>query len=194
MRNLKASAFRIAKIKRRLFQIIEAAQKGDTASKVFDLVIIFLIMLNIVAVMLETVEPVYSRYFTTFRVIEIVSIVIFTIEYLLRLWLITFKKEYRHPLWGRLKFALTPLAIVDLFAILPFYIPMVIPFDLRMLRALRLFRLFRVFKIGRYSKTLRTLVNVFNIVKEELALTLFVVIVLLVFASSAIYYLSLIHI
>jgi len=65
---------------------------------------------------------------------------------------------------------------------------MVIPFDLRMLRAIRLFRLFRVFKISRYSKTLRTLINVFNIVKEELALTLFVVIVLLIFASSAIYY------
>jgi len=116
------------------------------------------------------------------------SIAIFTIEYLLRLWTCTINNRFRDPLMGRIRFALTPLALVDLMAILPFYLPMLIPFDLRFIRAVRLFRLFRLFKIGRYSRSLRTIGNVLKSKKEDLFITVFTVFILLVVASSLMYF------
>lgn len=68
--------------------------------------------------------------------------------YLLRLWSWKENENFRHPFWGRLKYVVTPMALADLLAILPFYIPMLLPVDLRFLRALRLIRVFRVLKWG----------------------------------------------
>lgn len=85
---------------------------------------------------------------------------------------------------------LTPLAMIDLFAILPFYLPMIIPLDLRFIRAVRLFRLFRLFKIGRYSKALSLLKKVLKDKKEELILIIFVVFLLLIIFSSLMYFIE----
>ena len=87
---------------------------------------------------------------------------------------------------GRIRFALQPLQIIDLLAILPFYLPF-IGIDLRFLRAVRLFRLFRLLKMGRYSQSLTTLTNVIKSKKEELSITLFAGFILLIIASSLIY-------
>ena len=87
---------------------------------------------------------------------------------------------------GRIRFALQPLQIIDLLAILPFYLPF-IGIDLRFLRAVQLFRLFRLLKMGRYSQSLTTLTNVIKSKKEELSITLFAGFILLIIASSLIY-------
>jgi voltage-gated potassium channel len=79
------------------------------------------------------------------------------------------------------------MALVDLFAILPFYLPFIIPFDLCALRALRLVRLFRLFKMSRYVEALTTLDDVIKAKKEELAVTLAMILILLILASSAMY-------
>lgn len=89
---------------------------------------------------------------------------------------------------GRLKFMLTPLALVDLFAILPFYLPILIPLDLRFLRVLRLIRIFRLFKLGRYSDALKLMGRVIKAKKAELFITLFIVFILLILSSSILYY------
>jgi voltage-gated potassium channel len=119
---------------------------------------------------------------------EVISVAIFTVEYLLRLWSWTENEKYRHPFFGRLRYIFTPMALIDFFAILPFYMPMFIPFDLRFLRGLRLFRVFRLLKLGRYVKSLRTIKNVFVRKKEELLITTFSVLILLIFASSLMYF------
>ena len=80
----------------------------------------------------------------------------------------------------------TPLALIDLMAVLPFYLPFVFP-DLRFMRALRLFRLFRVLKLARYSTSLQTFVDVLRLKKEELLLMLFAIMILLVVSSSLMY-------
>ena len=80
--------------------------------------------------------------------------------------------------------------IFDLIAILPFYLPMIMLIDLRFVRVLRLFRLLRVFKLGRYSESLRTLANVLKRKKEELFITIFVVMILLIIASSLMYFIE----
>jgi len=78
--------------------------------------------------------------------------------------------------------------LIDLLAILPFYLPMIIPLDLRFIRAIRLLRLFRIFKIGRYSKSLNVLKDVIRNKKEELVLIIFVVLIMLVIFSSLMYF------
>lgn len=175
-------------IKKRTYEILEKAADGDLASRIFDIFIMSLIFLNVIAVILETVKGIALHFMPLFQTFEIVSVVIFTIEYLLRLWSCTVYKKYKAPFRGRFRFALTPMAIVDLVAILPFYIPMLIPFDLRFVRVLRLMRMFRLFKMGRYSDSLKTLGNVLKRKKEELLITVFVVGILLVFISSLMYY------
>lgn len=83
---------------------------------------------------------------------------------------------------------LTPLALIDLFAFLPFYIPMIIPFDLRFLRGFRLLRLIRVLKIGRYSEVVKLFGRVFKAKIAELMTAISLIFVLLIISSSLLYY------
>lgn len=176
------------KVKKRIFEILEIASIGDLPSRIFDVFIMTLILLNVIAVILGTVERISSQYALFLRIFEVFSVAIFTVEYFLRLWSCTTDNRFENPIIGRIRFAVTPLALVDLMAILPFYLPMVIPFDLRFIRAVRLFRLFRLFKIGRYSQSLRTLGKVLKSKKEDLLITAFIVFILLVVASSLMYF------
>ena len=174
-------------MRKRVFEILEMAPAGDSVSRAFDIFIISVISLNVVTVMLETVDSLSSPYGLAFDVIEICSVIIFTTEYVLRLWSCTADEQFASPVLGRIRFALTPMAIVDLVAILPFYLPMFVHLDLRFIRILRLFRMFRLFKMGRYVESLRICGNVFKAKKEELVIGMFVVVVLLVFAASFMY-------
>jgi voltage-gated potassium channel len=173
--------------KRRIWEILEVATPGDKASGYFDLLIQSLIVLNVIAVLAETVEPWGTQYAKLFVNFEIVSVVIFTVEYLLRIISCTSDPRFRPRVLGRLHFASTPLALIDLLAILPFYLPF-LGFDLRVLRALRLFRLARIGKLGRYSESLRTLGRVVVAKKEELIVTLSILSLLLILASSVMYF------
>jgi len=180
----------IKRIKERLYEILEIAAVGDIPSKLFDIFIMTLITFNVIAVILATVERFNLQYQYYFRIFEIFSVTIFTIEYLLRLWTCTINKKFRNSVTGRIKYTLTPFAIIDILAILPFYLPMIIPLDLRFIRAVRLFRLFRLFKMGRYSKAVFILKKVLKEKKEELILVIFVVFLLLIIFSSLMYFIE----
>jgi voltage-gated potassium channel len=143
------------KIKKRIFEILDVASPGDVQSRIFDILIIILILLNVLAIILGTIEKLSLQFSAFFRIFEIFSVIIFTIEYVLRIWSCTKNPKYKKPITGRIRFILTPLLLIDLLAILPFYLPMFIPFDLRFLRAIRLIRLFRLFKMGRYSESMK---------------------------------------
>jgi len=176
------------KVKKRTFEILEIASADDLLSRTLDIFIMTLIFLNVIAVILETVQSFSPQYTLFFEAFEIFSVSIFTIEYLLRLWTCTTDNRFKGAIKGRIRFAVTPLALVDLIAILPFYLPMIVSLDLRFIRAVRLFRLFRLFKIGRYSESLKTLGCVLKEKKEELLITVFLVLTLLVIASSLMYF------
>lgn len=174
-------------LKRRTYQIIERVDENDREGYAFDLFIMALIVLNVAAVLLESVESVAAPLRDFFYAFEMFSVVVFSAEYILRLWSVTADPRYAGAVRGRLRYALTPLALIDLLAILPFYLQF-LALDLRFVRSLRLFRLLRIFKLARYSSSMRTLGNVLRAKKEELIVTLFVVLILLVFAASAMYY------
>lgn len=170
-------------LKSRILGILEP---GDEDSRYFDPFIIGLIFLNVAAVVLETVDWINLRYAIFFNAFEIFSVAVFTVEYILRVWSCTANPDFKDPVRGRLRFMVTPLALIDLTAVLPFYLPFVFA-DLRIMRALRLFRLLRVLKLARYSDSLKTFVEVLRLKKEELLLMLFAIMILLVVSSSLMY-------
>jgi voltage-gated potassium channel len=175
-------------IKKRIFKILEVAETGDSTSKIFDIFLISLIALNVLAVILESIAGLSIEYREQFRAFEFVSVIVFTVEYLLRIWTCSEIPRFSRPITGRLRFALTPLILIDFLAVLPFYLPMFIAFDLRFIRALRLIRLFRLFKMARYTDAIKTIGTVLCAKKEELFITVFTVFVLLIIASSLMFY------
>jgi voltage-gated potassium channel len=174
-------------IRRRVWEIVEVAKPGDMASRAFDVSILSLIFLNVLAAILGTVPDIERRASHALQWFEIVSVTIFTVEYLGRIWACTSDERYSHPIRGRLRLAVTGLLLIDLFAILPFYLPF-LGLDLRSLRVLRLLRILRIAKVGRYYKALHLIRRVVVSKREELILTTAIMALLLVISSSLLYY------
>jgi voltage-gated potassium channel len=116
-------------------------------------------------------------------------VIVFSIEYLLRLWTIVEKKGYDDPIKGRIRFVFSPMALIDLLAILPFYLPF-LGIDLRFLRILRIFRIFRLLKMARYSSAFTMIKSVLKDKKEELLVTLLFIIIILVIISTLMFYIE----
>lgn len=159
----------------------------DRAGYIFEISILSLIALNIVVLVLDTVAAVHEQVGLFFEIFDIISIAIFTIEYGLRVWSCRSVAAYSGT-FGWLKFMLSPLAMLDLLAILPFYLP--IKLDLRFLRALRLFRLFRILKAGRYNSSLKLIRNVLHEKREEIILSLTMMALLLLFSACLLYFIE----
>ena len=176
--------------KKRFLETIDKAEEEDILSRRFDIFITVVILINTTAIIIETVKPIYDRYQLVFDTLEIISVIIFTLEYVARVWLCTIKEKYQHPVWGRLRYMASGEAIIDLLAILPFYLPMVMVFNPTILRILRLFRLLRLLKLGRYSLSFKLIKNVITDRKDELLVTLTFLALLLVFSSSIMYYIE----
>ncbi len=174
------------KIKQRVFEIIQDAKPGDKLSKTFDITLIALIILNVGLVIADTFA-LTATLRKIFSYVETVSVIVFTIEYILRVWtadLLFPGKKYPIAI---LKYIFSFLAIIDFLAIIPFYLPFIIPIDLRVLRMLRIIRLFRIFKINRYTDALTNIFKVFKDKKHELLSSIFVVLLLMIVAAVLMY-------
>lgn len=177
-------------MKKRIFQIIEKAEEHDRLSKIFDNILLIIIAFNVLAIILESYDSLSIKYNYVFRYIEVVSIIIFSIEYILRVWTANLKYPQYSGVKARIKYFFTFMALIDLFAILPFYLPMLIPVDLRFLRMIKLTRVLRVFKLNRYSRALNTISKVMREKKDELFTTIFIMIFIIVISSTLIYYIE----
>lgn len=170
----------------RLFEVLEPARAGDAVSRAFDIGLITLVSLNVLALIAETIKGAYDLAPLAFQHFETFSLIVFATEYVARLWSCTASEEYREPLAGRFRFALRPLVVFDFLAILPLFLPF-LGMDLRFLRIMRLLRVFRVAKVARYSAALQTVGRVLASKKTELVVALSVLALLLVLSSSLIY-------
>jgi voltage-gated potassium channel len=177
-----------SKIKKKTNLLLDPSDGHTTWDTIVNIVIVVLIVLNTIAVIFETVESIYLPNKSLFRSVELFSVTVFSIEYVLRVWSCTVFKQYSRPVIGRLKFILSTGAIIDLLAILPFYLPLFMIYDLRFIRILRLLRFFRFFKLGRYLKASKIMGNVFKAKKEELFLSLVITFFLIIVASSVMFY------
>ena len=162
-----ARSIRIAEIRRRTYEILELGAFGDWVSVTVSRLILTLIVVNLASITLESVPEQAVRYGALFRAIEMVSIAVFTVEYLLRLWAAVEHAPYSHLAGqrARVRYALSLAGIVDLLAVLPFWIALLFPVDLRVLLV---FRTIRFLKLARYSPAMRSLLDV--LVRERRAL------------------------
>jgi len=176
-------------LRRRVYDILEPREGENFLSLFFDHFMVILIVTNVIAIALESVQEIGAIYGAFFFWFELVSVAIFTVEYVLRVWSVTEapRREFRNPVKGRLRFVMTPLAVIDLIAILPFYLAFLIPVDLRFLRV---FRLLRLFKLTRYSPALASVGAVLAEQRRQLGAALVIMVTLLVFSASVAYILE----
>ncbi len=167
-----------------VYNILQNDAHDTLFSRCVDYFLILLIMTNVAAVIAESVDQWYYPYQTYFTWFENFSIVIFSIEYLLRLWSVAEAKPVNttwHQRWQWLK---SPSALIDLVAIAPAFLNFFVNIDLRFLRILRLFR---ILKLTRYFASLRILLVVINKEKGSFQAVIFILIIMIVTASSGIY-------
>ena len=171
-------------LRKRIWEILEKSNSNDKVSFYTDIFLITLIVFNIVAVLLETVESIYSKYALEFLIFERFSTVVFLVEYILRIWVCVEEKIKNNKLVTRLKYASTWPAIIDLLAVLSGLLPMIFEVDLRILRALRMLRLL---KFSRYFKVMNLLLGVLKEEKQSFLAAMFLLTIAMLIASTGIY-------
>ena len=162
---------------------------GDTskAEKFVSIFMLVLITTNVAMVILETIRGLPQHLLRAMSIFEAVSIIIFTAEYFLRLWTADLLYPTLPKSKARIKYIFSFLAIVDLLAILPFYLPFLLPFDLRSLRAIRMIRLIRIFKVNRFTKSIDLIGSVLRNKASALISSLFIMLILLTISATAMY-------
>jgi len=144
--------------------------------KYFDYTIQLIILLSLIVFSLETLPSFNEQYNTELEIIEKIIVCVFTIEYLLRVYVAKKPFKYIFSFYG----------IIDLASTLPFYLRLT--FDLRFIRIFRIFRIFRALKLIKYNKALSRFNLAFKLVKEELMLFLIVTLILIFISGSGIYF------
>src|SRR6516164_8637014 len=145
-------------LRRRLYEILEHGTIGDRTGLIVGRLIVALIITNLVTMTLDSVPALQAQYGPLFIAVELLSLVVFTIEYALRVWVAAEHAPHRHSSErkARWEFVSSPLGVIDLLAVLPFWLALVLPGDLRVVLV---FRIVRFLKLARYSPAMRSLLD-----------------------------------
>lgn len=166
-----------SKFKARVREIVAPTKGDSTASRVFEWTMTSLIVASVMSVFVVTFNHLPKIVYICLFWLEAVASLVFTVEYGLRIYLAE----------NKLKYILSPMAIIDLLSILPFYLPMFLPRSMLGIRAMRLVRLLRIIKLNRYFEALRSIGDVFVAKKRELAGSFFFVMLLMLVSSLLMY-------
>jgi len=173
-------------LRRRVHQVLDIPQADDLVSQVVGYTLVVLIILNVLAVVLESVQSIRDAVGELFFWFEALSVAIFTVEYVLRIWsgVESANRSYHRPVLGRVQYAIQPLILIDLIVILPFYFSFLFGIDLRILRVMRLLR---VFKLTRYSGAWSMFAAVIHGQRRPLIMAGYLLAITLVMAASLMY-------
>ncbi len=176
----------ISKLRNRVHSVLEVSENDDLFSRIIDFGLIGLITLNVLAIIFESIDTIAVSYQSLFRVFELVSVAIFTAEYILRVWVCVGNAngKFRGKLVGRLRYMSSPLALIDLIVILPFYLSFIVGIDLRVLRILRLLR---ILKLTRYSGAWALFAAVLYGQRRTLYMSGFLMFIVLILSASLMY-------
>ena len=181
----------ISKLRRQVHDLLEISQSDapesdKLLSRIIDFGLIGLISLNVLAIIVESIDSIALAYRPHFDMFELVSVAIFTAEYLLRVWVAIDDSDgkYSGHILGRLRYMASPLALIDLIVILPFYLSFIVGIDLRVLRILRLLR---ILKLTRYSGAWATFAAVLYGQRRILYMSGFLMFIMLVLSASLMY-------
>lgn len=173
-------------IRRWLYAALEE-QKNQQGARLLNRFLMLLVVTNVMAVVAESEHDIYQAYASWFDAFEVFSVLVFTIEYVVRGWICVESEQvdFQHPFGGRWRYLHTPMALVDLVAILPFYLSFFFGVaDWRILRSLRLLRLL---KLTRYSHSLGLLLAILRQEAETLVSALFILCMLILLSATGIY-------
>ena len=172
--------------RRKIFEIIQPYDGSSRLSRLFECVITALILASVVIVFASTFD-LSPRALKVVSILEGVASTVFTIEYALRIATADMLYPQSGKITSRIRYILSPMAIVDLVAILPFWLPMLLPGTMLGIRALRLVRLMRIFKLNRYSDAMKSLAEVIVLKRRELLGSMFFVALLMLISSLIMY-------
>ena len=173
-------------IRRRVFEVVEDVGDKSVFPRLFSSALIVLILTNVGVAILETVPSIAAEHGRRLEFVEHFSLLVFTVEYVVRLWVCVEQPRYRgRPAWrARLAYVTTPAAIIDLVAILPFFLGLL--FDLN-LRTIVLLRLLRLFKLGRYSTGFQSLMEAVRREQQALLASFLILLSVVLVAASLAY-------
>ncbi len=174
-------------LKHRVHQMLYAQHSNDRWAAAFHLAMAALIILNVAAMMLETMAPLYREWKAYFIAFELLSVALFAIEYLVRLWVSDLTPHYQNHASGRLRYLLSPMALVDLAAILPSLF-LLGSLDLRFLRITRLFRVVRLLHIPHCNQAMHDIWQAARSKRAEFMIAGAIMFILLVISSSLMYF------
>ncbi len=176
-------------LRRQLYSVLEEGGERCHSGWFCNLFLIILITLNAVAVVLESVPSIASDYGAGFRSFEAASVAVFTVEYVLRLWTAAEIPNWssRGPWYARCRHMVSFLGIIDLLAILPFYLSAIFGIDLRIFRILRALR---ILKLTRYSPALAIMATVVRMELRAIAGATVIVLVVLIVSATLIHHLE----
>ncbi|MBR6873108.1 MAG: ion transporter [Ruminococcus sp.] len=170
-------------MKKRIFDIIQIGYKGDFPSRFFDIFISVVIILNILAMTLETFKTL-SPAEPVFETIELITVGIFIVEYILRLWTADLLYPEYGKLKSRLRFLFSYDGIIDLLTILPFYFLS----GMIVFRMLRVVRIFRLFKINSQLDSFNIITGVLKEKRNQIISSVFIILILMLASSIGMYY------
>lgn len=175
-------------LKQRIFVLLDERDTDKNGwNRIINTFIIILILASVTSIILESFQPLHDTYADTFYYFELFTVVIFSTEYILRIWIADLRYPNLKPVAARTKFIFSAMGIVDLLAILPFYLPLFLAIDMRFVRLLRVLRLLRILKLKRHSKALTIVANVLSEKRSELFVTVLVTAILLLLSATVMY-------
>jgi len=176
-------------VREKVYNVIRDDDKNDLSGNIFDGIIITLIIVNVIIIFLDTFKNIPNNITDIFLYIEIVTIIVFSLEYAARIW--TAKYLYPKEIYivAVIKYIFTVEALIDIFAIIPFYLPFLFPIqNLIFLRILRFLRFFRLLKLHHYTDAFTIINKVFKKKLYQLICSLCIIIILIILSSVLMYY------
>lgn len=179
-------AARKKSVKKRIYDIIQIGNVGDWPSRLFDIFITVVILVSVTAAILSTYSEL-SRYEGILDAIELVTVIIFTVEYVLRLWTADVMYPGKSWLMSRLTFAFSVTGIVDFLTFFPYYLPIVFPAGIVAFRVFRVIRIFRLFKINSRYDAFNVIIDVLKEKRKQIFSSVIMVLILMVASSLCMY-------
>lgn len=176
----------MSKFRKRLFEIIQIGGADDAISRSFDVAITSVIIINILVTFLETFENLV-RLMPLFKVIELITIILFTIEYIARLVTADLLYPNDKKIISVLSFVFSFYGLIDFMSFFPYYLPVATPTGVAVFRLFRVFRIFRLFKINAQFDAFNVIVNVLNEKKTQLLSSVVLILMIMLSASMLMY-------
>lgn len=173
--------------RKRIFNIIEIGNKDDVPSAIFDRFIVVVIFINLLITLMQTFDQ-FTPIMTVLNALELVTIVIFTVEYILRVWTADFLYPEEKIKWkARLRFVISAYGLIDLFTIIPYFLPFIFPEGAVAFRIFRVIRIFRLFKINAQYDAFNVITSVLKEKKNQLISSVCMIFILMLASSLCMY-------